>query len=118
MSNFSDFWYTCFRFTVTVGYMQIDNQLPLTSMPILLAPDLHNDTDDFVIKAVSSMKSGTAEAIQVYPYMGLKVFCKIQCHNVHYLWFICTSILKYVLFQDLFQDVIYIWSNLICAFEW
>lgn len=70
--------------------MQIDNQLPLTSMPVLLAPDSHNDTDDFVIKAVSSMKSGTAEAIQVYPYMGLKVFCKIQCQctlHVIYVYF-------------------------------
>lgn len=59
------------RFTVKVGYMQIDNQLPLTPMPVLLAPELHEE--DFVIKAIASMKVETNEAIQVYPYLGLKV---------------------------------------------
>lgn len=54
-----------------VGYMQIDNQLPLTPMPVLLAPELHEG--DFVIKIVASMKADSNEAIRVYPYLGVKV---------------------------------------------
>lgn len=51
--------------------MQIDNQLPLTPKPVLLAPERHEG--DFVIKVIASMKADTTEAIQIYPYLGLKV---------------------------------------------
>jgi len=54
--------------------MQADNQLPLTPMPVLLAPELHED-EGFVIKAIASMKAETNEAVQVYPYLGLQVRC-------------------------------------------
>lgn len=60
------------RFTVTVGYMQVDNQLPLTPMPVLLAPELQ-EGEDFVVKAIASMKAETNEADKVYPYLSLKV---------------------------------------------
>ncbi|XP_024403056.1 uncharacterized protein [Physcomitrium patens] len=69
------------RFTVKVGYMQIDNQLPLTPMPVLLAPELHEE--DFVIKAIASMKVETNEAIQVYPYLGLKLTGSAWRINIH-----------------------------------
>ena len=63
-----------------VGYLQADNQLPLTPMPVLLAPEPH-DGEDYVIKAIASMKAETNEAVQVYPYLGLKVRYSVRCHH-------------------------------------
>lgn len=55
-----------------MGYLQVDNTLPLTPMPVLLAPEIH-EVEGNVIKATASMKADTGEAAQVYPYLGLQV---------------------------------------------
>jgi vacuolar protein sorting-associated protein 13A/C len=59
--------------------MQADNQLPLTPMPVLLAPEELHEGEDYVIKAIASMKAETNEAVQVYPYLGWKVRCSVRC---------------------------------------
>ncbi|KAG0557949.1 hypothetical protein KC19_11G167800 [Ceratodon purpureus] len=71
------------RFTVMVGYMQADNQLPLTPMPVLLAPEELHEGEDYVIKAIASMKTEINEAVQVYPYLGLKLTGSAWRINVH-----------------------------------
>ncbi|KAG0604101.1 hypothetical protein M758_10G145000 [Ceratodon purpureus] len=71
------------RFTATVGYLQVDNTLPLTPMPVLLAPEIH-EVEGNVIKATASMKADTGEAAQVYPYIGLqltKAAFRINAHE-------------------------------------
>ncbi|KAG0571187.1 hypothetical protein KC19_6G218100 [Ceratodon purpureus] len=71
------------RFTTTVGYLQVDNTLPLTPMPVLLAPEIHK-VEGNVIKATALMKADTGEAAQVYPYIGLqltKAAFRINAHE-------------------------------------
>lgn len=60
--------------------MQVDNDLPLTPAPVLLAPELHED-EDYVIKAIACMKTETNQAVQVYPYLGFQVRCFVRCHD-------------------------------------
>jgi vacuolar protein sorting-associated protein 13A/C len=62
----------CSGIVLVVGYMQIDNQLPLTSMPVLLAPEC-KEKEESVLEIVLQMKSDSSEVKEVYPCIVLKV---------------------------------------------
>ena len=60
------------RIKVRVGHVQIDNQLALTAMPVLLAPqEAPGVRQDYVIKL--TIASQTEHDEEVYPYIGLQV---------------------------------------------
>ncbi len=62
----------CSGIVLVVGYMQIDNQLPLTPMPVILAPEC-KEKEESVLEIVLQMKSDSSEVKEVYPCIGLKV---------------------------------------------
>lgn len=60
------------RFKLRVDRLQLDNQLPLTPMPVLFYPQLSGNTSDFVFKcAVTSQDNGSSNRY-VYPYIGVQ----------------------------------------------
>lgn len=61
------------RLKVRVGNLQLDNQLPLSWMPVLLAPERRDESKEFLMKFSLMMYDDKAEARQVYPYIGLQV---------------------------------------------
>lgn len=61
------------RFKIILGHLQIDNQLPLTLMPILLAPDNTGDNHQPVLKMTITMCNEETDGIQVYPYVYVRV---------------------------------------------
>lgn len=56
-----------------MGYLQIDNQLPLTLMPVLLAPEQMSDIHHPVFKMTITMQNVNSDGIQVYPYVYIRV---------------------------------------------
>lgn len=56
-----------------LGYLQIDNQLPLSLMPVLLAPERYSDINHPVFKMTITMRNESTEGIQVYPYVFVRV---------------------------------------------
>lgn len=67
----------CIRFKVIFGHLQLDNQLPLTLMPVLLAPDGTSSVQNPAFKMTVTMRNENADGIQVYPYVYIRVMlCK------------------------------------------
>lgn len=62
-----------YRFKVILGHLQIDNQLPLTLMPVLLAPDKAGDSHQPVLKMTITMCNEETDGTQVYPYVYVRV---------------------------------------------
>jgi vacuolar protein sorting-associated protein 13A/C len=62
--------------------MQIDNQLPLTSMPVLLAPEC-KEKEESVLEIVLQMKSDSSEVKEVYPCIVLKTTESAWRLNIH-----------------------------------
>lgn len=56
-----------------LGYLQLDNQLPLTVMPVLLAPEQAPDVQHPVFKMTITMQNGSRDGVQVYPYVYIRV---------------------------------------------
>ncbi|CAN8324888.1 unnamed protein product [Cochlearia groenlandica] len=71
------------RFKVILGHLQIDNQLPLTLMPVLLAPDNTGDSHQPVLKMTITMCNEEADGIQVYPYVYVRVTDNTWRLNIH-----------------------------------
>eukprot|EP01018_Ginkgo_biloba_P007916 Gb_35998 [translate_table: standard] len=71
------------RLKLLLGYLQLDNQLPLTHMPVLLAPELPLDLQYPVFKMTFTMSNDTVEGTQVYPYVGIQVVQTYWRVNVH-----------------------------------
>ncbi|XP_047340404.1 uncharacterized protein LOC124943990 [Impatiens glandulifera] len=71
------------RFKVILGQLQVDNQLPLTPMPVLLAPEQATDMNHPVFKMTLTIHNETADGIQVYPYIYIRVTDKSWRLNIH-----------------------------------
>lgn len=68
-------YFTCSvgRFKLIIGYMQLDNQLPLTVMPVLLAPDSTPDVHHPVFKMTVTARNENLDGLQIYPYVYIRV---------------------------------------------
>lgn len=68
-------YFTCslVRFKLVLGYMQLDNQLPLTVMPVLLAPDHTPDVHHPVFKMTITVRNENLDGLQIYPYVYIRV---------------------------------------------
>lgn len=53
--------------------IQVDNQLPLTPMPVLLRPQKSGEDNDYVLKFSVTMQEIGSLDLSVYPYIGLHV---------------------------------------------
>ncbi|EOA17894.1 hypothetical protein CARUB_v10006303mg [Capsella rubella] len=71
------------RFKIILGRLQIDNQLPLTLMPVLLAPDNTGDSHQPVLKMTITMCNEETDGIQVYPYVYVRVTDNTWRLNIH-----------------------------------
>ncbi|XVE65214.1 hypothetical protein DITRI_Ditri07aG0162900 [Diplodiscus trichospermus] len=74
---------TTSRFKLILGHLQIDNQLPLTLMPVLLAPEQMSDIHHPVFKMTITMRNVSTDGIQVYPYVYIRVTDKCWRLNIH-----------------------------------
>ncbi|EPS64219.1 hypothetical protein M569_10562, partial [Genlisea aurea] len=74
---------TTSRFKIIVGYMQLDNQLPLTVMPVLLAPELVPDAMHPVFKMTITARNDTLDGLEIYPYIYITVIDKSWRLNIH-----------------------------------
>lgn len=61
------------RFKLILGYLQLDNQLPLTLMPVLLAPEQASDLNHPVFKMTVTVSNRSLDGIQIYPYIYIRV---------------------------------------------
>lgn len=61
------------RFKLILGHLQLDNQLPLTLMPVLLAPEEASDMNHPVFKMTITISNENSDGIQVYPYVYIRV---------------------------------------------
>ncbi|XP_073000916.1 uncharacterized protein [Typha latifolia] len=71
------------RFKLIIGHLQLDNQLPLTLMPVLLAPEDMADINHPVFKATITISNDTVDGTQVYPYVYIRVTEKCWRLNIH-----------------------------------
>lgn len=65
--------FCCARFKIILGYLQLDNQLPLSLMPVLLAPEQTADIHHPVFKMTITKHNENTDGIQVYPYVYIRV---------------------------------------------
>lgn len=62
------------RFKLRMRGIQVDNQLPLSPMPVLFRPQKLGDEDvDTIFKFSMTMQSNGSMDLCVYPYIGLHV---------------------------------------------
>ncbi|KAL8266737.1 hypothetical protein R6Q59_004081 [Mikania micrantha] len=71
------------RFKLILGHLQLDNQLPLTLMPVLLAPEEASDTNHPVFKMTITISNENADGVHVYPYVYIRVTDKIWRLSIH-----------------------------------
>ncbi|XP_059641926.1 uncharacterized protein LOC132283907 [Cornus florida] len=74
---------TTSRFKLILGYLQLDNQLPLTLMPVLLAPEQTTDMHHPVFKTTITICNENPAGLQVYPYVYIRVTEKCWRLNIH-----------------------------------
>ncbi|MQL75897.1 hypothetical protein Taro_008256 [Colocasia esculenta] len=74
---------TTSRFKLIMGQLQLDNQLPLTVMPVLLMPERMGDTCHPVFKTTITMSNENIDGIQVYPYVYVRVTENYWRINIH-----------------------------------
>ncbi|KAK2999891.1 hypothetical protein RJ639_022624 [Escallonia herrerae] len=74
---------TTSRFKLILGQLQLDNQLPLTSMPVLLAPEQASDMHHPVFKMTITICNKNPDGIQIYPYVYIQVTDKCWRINIH-----------------------------------
>lgn len=72
-----------YRFKLRVLGIQLDNQLPLTPMPVLFRPQRFEGQSDYVLKFSVTMQSNGAIDLCAYPYIGLQVIFEVIS-----LWFL------------------------------
>ncbi|KAK2995313.1 hypothetical protein RJ640_023827 [Escallonia rubra] len=64
---------TTSRFKLILGQLQLDNQLPLTSMHVLLAPEQASDMHLPVFKMTITICNKNPDGIQIYPYVYIRM---------------------------------------------
>ncbi|XP_043697676.1 uncharacterized protein LOC122648528 isoform X2 [Telopea speciosissima] len=74
---------TTSRFKLIFGYLQLDNQLPQTLMPVLLAPEQTTDMQHPVFKMTITVKNENTDGTQVYPYVYIRVTDKCWRVSIH-----------------------------------
>ncbi|KAK4786568.1 hypothetical protein SAY86_010401 [Trapa natans] len=71
------------RFKLILGYVQLDNQLPMTLMPVLLAPEQVSDLHHPVFKMTITICNENPGGVLVYPYVYIRVTEKVWRLNIH-----------------------------------
>ncbi|XP_068635813.1 uncharacterized protein [Aristolochia californica] len=71
------------RFKLILGHLQLDNQLPLTLMPVLLVPEYKMDTHHPVFKMTITMSNESRDGTLVYPYIYIRVIEKTWRVSIH-----------------------------------
>uniref|UniRef100_A0ACD5YZI2 Uncharacterized protein n=1 Tax=Avena sativa TaxID=4498 RepID=A0ACD5YZI2_AVESA len=61
------------RFKMRMHWIQVDNQLPFVSMPVLFCPQKTDNQFDHVLKFSMTMQTNNALDFCVYPYIGVQV---------------------------------------------
>ncbi|XP_028077973.1 LOW QUALITY PROTEIN: uncharacterized protein LOC114279888 [Camellia sinensis] len=74
---------TASRFKLILGHLQLDNQLPLTLMPVMLAPEQTTDMHHPVFKMTITIRNENPDDIQIYPYVYIRVTEKCWRLNIH-----------------------------------
>ncbi|CAA6669756.1 unnamed protein product [Spirodela intermedia] len=74
---------TTSRFKLIVGQLQIDNQLPLTVMPVFFMPEYTADVGHPVFKATITVSNENIDGTQVYPYVYIRVTENYWRVNIH-----------------------------------
>uniref|UniRef100_A0A0E0R2L4 PH domain-containing protein n=1 Tax=Oryza rufipogon TaxID=4529 RepID=A0A0E0R2L4_ORYRU len=74
---------TTSRFKLIIGHMQLDNQLPLSIMPVALATESMPDSNHPVFKANIAVSNVTSNGIQVYPHVYIRVTDQTWRLNIH-----------------------------------
>ncbi|KAF8032759.1 hypothetical protein BT93_D1608 [Corymbia citriodora subsp. variegata] len=74
---------TTTRFKLILGYLQIDNQLPLTLMPVLLAPEQATDLHHPVFKMTVTVCNENPDGIVVYPCVHIRMTDKWWKLDIH-----------------------------------
>ncbi|KAI3918587.1 hypothetical protein MKX01_041907, partial [Papaver californicum] len=71
------------RVKLILGHMQIDNQLPLTLIPVLLGPEHTADAHHPVFKTTITMRNDNNDGTLVYPYVYIRVTEKTWRLSIH-----------------------------------
>ena len=80
------------RFKLILGQLQLDNQLPLSTMPVVLATESKPDSNRPVFKANIAVSNVTSNGIQVYPHVYIRVmlllciFWQANLFNINPYW--------------------------------
>ncbi|KAI5072395.1 hypothetical protein GOP47_0012501 [Adiantum capillus-veneris] len=71
------------RLKFFVGYFQLDNQLPFSVLPVVLVPEEKNKNTDPILKISVTICDQASDAVQAYPYIGVKVTKSAWRVNIH-----------------------------------
>lgn len=75
----SNFHNLCFyRFKLRMHGIQVDNQLPLSPMPVLFRPQRVGEGTEYILKFSLTMQSNGSLDLCVYPYIGVQVSCQFS----------------------------------------
>ncbi|KAL6642664.1 hypothetical protein ACP70R_020845 [Stipagrostis hirtigluma subsp. patula] len=74
---------TTSRFKLILGQLQLDNQLPLSTMPVVLATESRPDSNRPVFKANIAVSNMISNGIQVYPHVYIRVTDQTWRLNIH-----------------------------------
>lgn len=74
---------TTSRFKLIIGQLQLDNQLPLSTMPVALATESMPDSNHPVFKANIAVSNVTSNGIQVFPHVYIRVTDQTWRLNIH-----------------------------------
>lgn len=80
---------TLCRFKLILGQLQLDNQLPLSTMPVVLSTESRPDSNRPVFKANIAVSNVTSNGIQVYPHVYIRVMLLI-CVFQHAIYIVST----------------------------
>ncbi|KAK1261313.1 hypothetical protein QJS04_geneDACA008707 [Acorus gramineus] len=73
------------RFKLILGHLQLDNQLPLTLMPVLLAPEQTSDLHHPVFKTTITMSNANTDGTQVFPYVYIRLHLRKVMHRNRFM---------------------------------
>lgn len=80
LSNF--FVLLCYRFKLRMNGIQVDNQLPLTLMPVLFRPQRVGEETEYILKFSVTLQTNESLDLCVYPYIGFHVSFSISLSHI------------------------------------